>query len=448
MKISHFIDTVTSQIQSREAKEYVKAELSQHVQQSKQSWVQRGYSEIEAEEKAVREMGSPISLGKSLNKLHKPKVDWLLISLLAGILLLSFLPIMAVNQGKYLEFFNLNLITMIRNKVIFIIMGFLFVICMMYIDYRILKRFGYLFYAAGAGLIISLCKFSNKLIEGESMIEIGAFDIQSWMAIPLFLIAWASFFSTATFKLWQGIGLFGVSVLLFLQLANLPMLYIYIALVGVLFLQSRFTRKEKILVVCAAILLVGGIIVSSVVSYLKGYIAPYQIDRILGFINPEKYPTGSGYLYLTLKKALENARFFGAENIDFLAEAHTTLVFGNLIQTFGYAMGIVIFMILAAFLARFLLISRSIKDAFGKLLIIGCVTIFAAQFLYSVGMTFGLLPLSSIPLPFMSYGLMPTVLNAFLVGMVLSVYRRKHLIRKTVGYEEVSQVVDTKKANQ
>lgn len=436
MKISHFLETVTNQIHSKEAKEYVKAELCQHVQQSKQSWMQRGFSEIEAEEKAVREMGSPMSLGKSLNKLHKPKVDWLLVSLLTVISLLSFLPIMAINQGKYLEFYSLDLTSMIQNKMIFIVMGLLLVVCMMYIDYRKLKRFGYLFYTAGAGLIISLCIFSNKMIDGESMIEIGAFDIQIWMAIPLFLIAWASFFSTATFKLWQGIGLFVVSVFLFLQLSNLPMLYIYIVLVSVLFLQSRFTRNEKMLVVITAALLVVGIIVSSVVSYLKGYIAPYQITRILGFINPDKYPTGSGYLYITLENALRNARFFGSENINYLPEAHTNLVFGNLIQTFGYAMGIVIFIMLAAFLARFWLISRSIKDSFGKLLILGCVTVFATQFLYSIGMTFGLLPLSSIPLPFMSYGLMPIVLNAFIVGIVLSVYRRKHLIQKTIAYQK------------
>lgn len=104
MNISHFLETVTNEIKSKEAKQYVKVELSQHIQKSKQSWVQRGYSEIEAEEKAVKEMGSPITLGKSLNKLHRPKVDWLLISLLIVTLLLSFLPIMALNQERYLDF--------------------------------------------------------------------------------------------------------------------------------------------------------------------------------------------------------------------------------------------------------------------------------------------------------------------------------------------------------
>lgn len=429
MNISHFLETVTNEIKSKEAKEYVKIELSQHIQKSKQSWVQRGYSEIEAEEKAVKEMGSPITLGKSLNKLHKPKVDWLLISLLIVTLLLSFLPIMALKQERYLEFFNLNFSTMLQNKVIFIIIGLIVAIGSMYFDYRKLKRFGYLFYAAGVGIIIFLQLFTNRIVNGELMISLGGIDIQAWMAIPLFLIAWASFFSTTSFKLWHYIGLFVFSIFLFLYIANLSMLFIYIVIVSVLFLQSRFTRKEKLLVVGAAAILMIGIVVFCTVSYMKGNIAPHQVDRLLGYINPYEHASGSGYQYVTLENAIENAGMFGTENIIYIPDADTILVFGNLIQTYGYALGIVIFVILFSFLARIWIILQSIKEPFGKSLIIGGATLFATQFLYSVGMTFGLLPLVSITLPFMSYGIMPTVLNAFIVGLVLSVYRRKHFIQ-------------------
>ncbi len=184
MKIDHFLKTVTAQIKSNEAKEYVKAELTQHIQKSKQSWIQKGYSELEAEEKAVQEMGSPITLGKSLNKLHKPKIDWLLISLLCATLLLGFLPIMALNQESYLAFFNLS--KMLQNKVIAIIIGYILAISMMFIDYRKLKRFGYLFYTIGAVLLIVLQLYSNEMINGEQMISFGIIEIQIWMAIPFF----------------------------------------------------------------------------------------------------------------------------------------------------------------------------------------------------------------------------------------------------------------------
>ncbi|MDN4495247.1 FtsW/RodA/SpoVE family cell cycle protein [Ureibacillus aquaedulcis] len=426
MKISNFLETVTNQIQSKEAKDYVKLELSQHIKKSKQSWVQRGYSEIEAEEKAVKEMGSPLSLGKSLNKLHRPKIDWILVSLLSVTWLLSFLPILAVNLEQYLESSNFNISTMLQNKVITLIIGFILAIGIMFIDYRKLKRLGYLFYAAGAGLILVLSLFSNQVRNGELMISLGTFEVQVWMAIPLLLMAWASLFSSPSFKLWQGATLFVFSIFLFLYIPNLSMLFIYILLVGVLFLQSGFSRKEKYLVGGIVAVLAVGMITLFIAAYKNGSIAPYQISRLLGFMNPEKYAFDSGYLYVTLENVLRNAGMFGAENIKYIPEAHTILVLGNLIQTYGYAIGMVIFVFLSAFLARFWLISRSVKDPFGKLLIMGGVTLFATQFLYSVGMTFGLLPITSMPLPFMSYGLMPTVLNAFVVGVVLSVYRRKH----------------------
>ncbi|HWK22708.1 MAG TPA: FtsW/RodA/SpoVE family cell cycle protein [Ureibacillus sp.] len=429
MKINRFLQTVTSHIYSKEAKEYVKIELNHHLQMSKQSWVKRGYSDVEAEEKAVQEMGSPISLGKSLNKLHKPRVDWLLISLFSLLLLLSFLPIFALNHKQFLDSINFSLSTMIINKVIFIIIGALIAIGMMFVDYRKLKRWGYLFYSAGVGLIMILQYFPNQIQNGEPMIAIGGFEIQIWMAIPFLLIAWASLFSNLSFKLWQGIILFVLSIYLFLHFPNLPILFTYIVLVGILFLQSKFTRKEKLIIVGTSIMLVVGVIGYTVFAYSKGLIAQYQLIRILAFISPEEYSDSSGYLYLTLETVLNNAGMFGTKNFSFIEEAHTNLVLSNLIQNYGFVMGIAIVVILVTFLARIWVIARAIKDPFGKLLIIGGITVFATQFLYSVGMTFRLLPLTSMPLPFMSYGLMPTVLSAFIVGIALSVYRRKHFIQ-------------------
>ena len=79
-------------------------------------------------------------------------------------------------------------------------------------------------------------------------------------------------------------------------------------------------------------------------------------------------------------------------------------------------------------------ISYTINDRYGKLLLIGGMTLFVVQFLYNVGMILGLLPITAILLPFISCGLTPTVFHALLMGIVLSVYRRKDMsfrIRKT-----------------
>nr|WP_285842543.1 FtsW/RodA/SpoVE family cell cycle protein [Ureibacillus chungkukjangi] len=420
---------------SKEAKEYVKSELSQHMQQSKQSWVKRGYSEVEAEKKAVKEMGSPLTLGKSLNKLHKPKIDWMLVILLSVTLLLSFLPILALDKGMYLEITNFTLPTMLQNKTISIIIGFSIAIGFMFIDYRKLKRYGYLFYGVGVGLLIAISQFANKIINGESIISLGIIDVQAWVAIPFLLMAWASFFSNSAFKLWKGIALYVFSIYFLLFIPSLSMIFIYSVFVAVLFLKSRFSLKEKICTVGAVILIVIGVVFYHIIAFRNGSLANYQISRILGFISPNKYADESGYIYVTLENAMKSAGLFGAENLMNLPDPHTNLVLGNIIQTYGFLAGIVLFAILSIFLIRFWLISRAIKDPFGKLLTIGGVTLFATQFLYSVAMNFGLVPVSTMSLPFMSYGIMPTVLNAFIVGIVLSVYRRKHFIPLKEDYQ-------------
>ncbi len=78
---------------------------------------------------------------------------------------------------------------------------------------------------------------------------------------------------------------------------------------------------------------------------------------------------------------------------------------------------------------RISLIFRTVKDPFGKMLVSGSFAIFTAQVTVSIGMSLGLLPIISVSLPFMSYGALSAMINAFLFGLVLSVYHKKDMIR-------------------
>ena len=73
------------------------------------------------------------------------------------------------------------------------------------------------------------------------------------------------------------------------------------------------------------------------------------------------------------------------------------------------------------------MVTHQIKDPYGKLLLAGAVALYAVQLATNIGMSLGLFPVIAMSLPFISYGLMPTLLNAILIGVVLSVYRRKDI---------------------
>ena len=94
-----FLNEVRDQIKSTEAKDFVAAELDYHIKEAKNHLLAKGVDEAQAEEKAVGQMGSAVMLGQQLNKLHRPKVDWLTLILLVTTLGLGFIPILFVDPN-------------------------------------------------------------------------------------------------------------------------------------------------------------------------------------------------------------------------------------------------------------------------------------------------------------------------------------------------------------
>ena len=111
----------------------------------------------------------------------------------------------------------------------------------------------------------------------------------------------------------------------------------------------------------------------------------------------------------------------------FLYEGHTDFVFLNLLAQYGLVLSFFIILILLLLISRLIAVSNMMKDSFGKLLTIGGIALITIELIYNIGMNFGYLPLTGMPLPFISYGLMPTLIHAIVIGVVLSAYRQKDL---------------------
>ncbi|WP_404451366.1 permease prefix domain 1-containing protein [Virgibacillus necropolis] len=85
-----FLDEVINQIKSTEARKFISSELDHHLKNEKKIWLEKGMSDTDAEERAVKQMGSPIKLGQHFNKIHRPRIDWWLFLTLFVILFLGF----------------------------------------------------------------------------------------------------------------------------------------------------------------------------------------------------------------------------------------------------------------------------------------------------------------------------------------------------------------------
>lgn len=125
---------------------------------------------------------------------------------------------------------------------------------------------------------------------------------------------------------------------------------------------------------------------------------------------------------------MSSAGWFGTYgNIKSIPATHTDFVFASLTYYYGYLLALIIVFILSLFAVRIMNIAYKINDGYGKLLLVGGVTLFIIHCICNVGMILGILPRFSISLPFISYGLVPTLFHAFIMGIVLSVYRRKDM---------------------
>ncbi|HDR3650146.1 MULTISPECIES: FtsW/RodA/SpoVE family cell cycle protein [Bacillus] len=417
-KGERFVSEVTNHIKSKEAKDFVATELDFHLKQAKNTWIEKGLSEEIAENKAVEQMGSPSKLGRELNKLHKPKVDWFLLILLVAAMGLGFLPVLVFGYTN----------DVIMNKVIFVILGVITAIGMMLLDYRKLERMGWLFYTIGVVVLLILYCFPNASMIGEPLIKIGPIAVDCLMAVPFFFLAWASFFNNNRLKVIHLVVLYLFSLYLFLIVSTLSSIFIYITMVFVMLWWSKLGKKTALIITVVPICL---FIIKVSVSWSSGY----HLDRFLGYLNPESDAGGAGFMYIRLKEVMSSAGWFGTYgDIKFIPAPDTDFVFASLTYYYGYWLALILVFVLSLFVARLIVISYKINDRYGKLLLVGGLTLFVFQFIYNVGMILGLLPLAAISLPFISYGLTPTVFHALIMGIVLSVYRRKGIsfrIRKT-----------------
>lgn len=419
-KGERFLKEVTNHIKSKEAKDLVATELNFHLKQAKNMWMDKGLSEEVAEDKAVEQMGSPVKLGEELNKLYKPKVDWFLIGLLVAAMGLGFLPVIAFGYMNDL----------LMNKVISVVLGIATALGMMLIDYRKLERLGWLFYTIGVLILLMLYCFPHVSVAGEPLIKIGPIAIGRLMAMPFFFLAWASFFNNSRLKVAHLVVLYLFSLCLFLIGSAFSTIFIYIVMVFVMLWWSRLSKKKAAIITTVPICL----FVFGVFFYWSS-VKNYHWPTFLAYINPERDAGGAGFMYIRLKEVMSSAGWFGTSgDTKFIPAPDTDFVFASLTYYYGYWLALILVFVLSLFVARLIVISYKVNDRYGKLLLVGGLTLFVFQFIYNVGMILGLLPLAAISLPFISYGLTPTVFHALIMGIVLSVYRRKDMsfrMRKT-----------------
>lgn len=158
----------------------------------------------------------------------------------------------------------------------------------------------------------------------------------------------------------------------------------------------------------------------------------YQMNRLLVFIDPTVDSKGAGYNLEQSKIAIGSGELTGKglgsgtqSNLRFLPEPHTDFIFAVLGEELGFTGAIILLGLYLALLITALEVSSSSRDLFGAVIVAGVIGMWLFQILENMGMTIGLMPITGIPLPFMSFGSSFMVTNLAATGMLLSVWTRR-----------------------
>ena len=163
----------------------------------------------------------------------------------------------------------------------------------------------------------------------------------------------------------------------------------------------------------------------------------YQQDRIISFLNPEYDPLGAGYQVSQSKLVIGSGQLMGKgffnqatlAQLKYIPERHTDFIYSGIVEAAGFIGGAILIVALFVLAFRWLYIAVKARDNFGMLLAVGVTGMLIAHVFENIGMTIGLMPMTGIPLPFISYGGSNMLTNMIGVGIVLNVYMR-HPVKK------------------
>lgn len=159
---------------------------------------------------------------------------------------------------------------------------------------------------------------------------------------------------------------------------------------------------------------------------------PIQQERINVFLDPSLDPLGSGYNAIQSKIAVGSGMLFGTgflkgtqTQYGYLPIKSSDFIFSVISEEFGFIGSVVIIVLFTILLLRIIKISRNANNTFASYAVIGIAGMYAFHFIQNIGMTIGLLPITGVPLPFVSYGGSNLITNGIAMAIVLNISARK-----------------------
>jgi len=352
--------------------------------------------------------------------------DWVL---LGFVLLLSLISVLEIKSATlHTKFHGFD-----HKQIGFLAIGVVLMFLISLIDYHRLIDTVHWAYGIGILSLIAVALFGTKVLGGKRWISFhGAhFQPSEWIKLIL-IVAVARYFWGLTGRelSWADIG--KVSAMVFIPMAfvlkqpdlGTSLTYLPILICGLFLGGIRF---KQVAIIVLALVFVGGI------AWKSGkHLKPYQQARINAFINPDSDPRGSGYQIRQSLIAVGAGGVWGKgankgtqTQGDFLPIPYTDFIFAAFCEEHGFVGAVGVLLLYFLILMRLIQNAQTASDLPGSFIIMGVVAVIVFQVAVNVGMVVGLMPVTGIPLPLLSYGGSSVLFTFLALGIVMNVRMRR-----------------------
>ncbi len=352
--------------------------------------------------------------------------DWVL---LGFVLLLSLISVLEIESATvHTKFHGFE-----QKQMVFLAVGIVLMFLMSMIDYHRLLDIVHWAYGISILSLIAVFAVGTKVLGARRWIRVpgGHFQPSEWIKLVLIVAVARYFWGLAGRELtWKDIGkafaLVGVPMLMVLKQPDLGTSLTYLPILACGLYLGGLRFKQGAIIILGLALLIGG-------AWKTGkLLKPYQKARLTSFINPDTDPRGSGYQIRQSLIAVGSGGIWGKgankgtqTQGDFLPIPYTDFIFAAFCEEHGFIGAIGVLLLYFLILMRLIQNAQTASDLPGTFIIMGVVAVIIFQIAVNIGMVVGLMPVTGIPLPLMSYGGSSILFTFLALGIVMNVRMRR-----------------------
>ena len=371
-------------------------------------------------------------------------LDWILIAAVLALCALGVLLVYSATEPSLVQR-GANPHTYLDKQAIFVVIGLIMMAVVSLVDHRQLRVFAPVVYGlAILGLLVVLTPLGATVNGAAGWIDLpGGFQIEpsEYAKIALILMTALLFSELREGARDPSAGRPGPSLrdVGIVIACGLP-------LIGLVIIEPALGISMVLVVVLAGMILLSGIQLRWVLSLLAvaavGVIGAlslhlvkgYQLTRFSSFLHPSSDAAGSGYNAIQAKIAIGSGGLFGqglfhgqSVSGSYVPAQSTDFIFTVAGQELGFVGAVIIVALLGIVVVRALRIAARADDSFGMLVASGIAIWFLFQAFVNVGMTVGIMPITGLPLPFISYGGSAIFADMIAIGLLLSIHHKRQV---------------------